>query len=298
MLLVPEANVLASRGPVSRWELRRMEPLGNHKWCRIGEDIHIQPAACNTPPQQPLVDLSTDPSWSVDESNYLLELCNRFDNRLLIVADRYKYTNSNGEVITRTAHEIQSRHNHLFMTPYDNEQAQKRRLAEESFDARSREQIEEEQELLRLLTDTQRELPFIWRRRQAMIARLAGDTFVMNNPSLVDLVGQEQAQMEEFEEAPSKSKLRKEVSKSEKSRKVKRAVPADSHTVSTPKPRQSITPVLRTACLKPIKAGLARQVDKRLVDMGLPLRPNYPSERNCELYDQIRALLAGLLEAK
>ena len=141
-----------------------------------------------------------------------------------------------------------------------------------------------------------------------MIARLAGDTFVMNNPSLLDLIGHGVTDPDVPADPP---RSRPTTGKTSKKSKVKRAVveappTAPTATASATSPptqptnpkRQSVTPVLRTASLKPIKAGMARLVDKRLVEMGLPVRPNYPSERNCELYEQIRTLMADQFDAK
>jgi hypothetical protein len=190
----------------------------------------------------------------------------------------------------------------------------------------------QDQNLLQIIEQTQRNLTSLWKRRQEIIALNAGDTFVMNQPSLPELCGTVGGSGEEGElidgfdspdfasvahKAPASSGSRKDqqqqqqksrkrsTSTSDKDRKHRKSDKVKRAVQSPPPPgtksghnRPSITATLRTACLKPVKAGLARQVDKMMVErVGVPLRPVYPSERNCDMYDRIRALLAERLEA-
>lgn len=243
-------------------------------------------------------------SWGYNETKYLVELCEECELRFLIVADRYKFPGAKRTLseIRLRYYDIVDRLNKPPSPSFDRDTDKRRTLAEESFEARPKEQIEEEQQLARIVERVQCNMSALLRKRQEIIATVAGETFLMNSPGLPDILG-----IGERTEEPGDSVVSSHYSssstvtpssKKKDKKRIRRAISAEAVSSSKQTKRHAVTPILRTSALKPIKAGLARQVDKALMELGLPVRPVYPSERNCELYDKLRACLADLIEQK
>jgi len=65
------------------------------------------------------------------------------------------------------------------------------------------------------------------------------------------------------------------------------------------RPKPTTCPThLASTMLKPIRVGLTRHVDRMMLDYGLPLRPNWATPRVMGKYDELRALMAQLADAK
>jgi hypothetical protein len=295
----------------AKWTMRKVDGLGAWKWVKEGvydQDLIPESQQFGLLPRTALdkatyeLKLRSD-SWSFDETKYLVELCEECELRFLVVSDRYKYPATKRSLLDIKAryYDVIDRLNKHSTQSFDKEAERKRMLAEESFEARTNEQIEEEQQLTRIVEEVQNNLSMLLKKRQEMIATVAGDTFLMNSLALPDILGI----AERIEDAPesvpsshvSSSSNVTPSSKRKDKKRIKRAVSSEVASEKQSK-KQAVTPILRTSALKPIKAGLARQVDKALMELGLPVRPVYPSERNCELYDKIRAGLADLIEQK
>lgn len=323
MLLVPAYDPLEqSVEPCSKWTLKRTFALGAWKWVKdtatSHEDDFKTPSDAAVDKAQDLkFDQATfdqklrSEGWTFEESTYLVDLCTQFEQRFIVVADRYNYSQRSLPEIKHRYYEIMEKLNNNNHGIFDAEAEKNRIMAEELFESRTKEQIIEEQQLLRIARNVQGNLQKLWKRRQEIIATVAGDTFLMNSPGLPDILGLTTDQvLKDYQDVLVDSTATpQQPARDKKKKKIKRAVPSEagptkqhqstaaaaavsSSTSSTP-----ITPMLRSACLKPIKAGLARQVDKYMAtELNLPLRPTYPSERNCALYDQIRAIIADIIE--
>jgi DNA methyltransferase 1-associated protein 1 len=245
--------------------------------------------------------------WTADETRYLISVAAEWDLRFLVIADRYEAAGK------RTLLELRSRYYEVMgrlealrtgqTSPafqYDADGERRLALAIESFDARPREQSVEEALLIRMARQVQLRLPQLWRRRQQIIATMAGETFCLNSPTLVDLLGVRLAGVDVDSGTASHPNGPPKPTKSKKRRPtVTKSDSVESGDSAHPKKPQIVTPQLRSHLLKPIKSGtILRQVEKAMADLGLPVKPVYPSERVCDLYDKIRAFLAGKFEQR
>ena len=294
-------------------------PLGAYKWVRTDEmDTSAVPDDSDykqgtTPEYNSNTLALPDTTWSREECLYLLELCDRFEDRLLIVADQYAYEGDAGD----------SRQERSY-SDIQQQLALLRGLKQSGPTTptiNTEQTTLEERQLLRIIHKHQPFIPRAWQSRRKMIAVNAGDTFVMNNPTLPDLLGLDtdddgvnvDSKMELEKKTTTKTQKTNNNNNNNRKNSVKRAVDdrekrrrgraakqnaadADQQKGTSKKQQPAtITPLIRTSMLKPVKAGLSRQVDRALQEMGLPPRPVYPSERNCEVFEEIKALLADIL---
>ncbi|KAL4482206.1 hypothetical protein ABPG72_017987 [Tetrahymena utriculariae] len=105
-----------------------------------------------------------DPSWDYEETKYLWDLCQRFDLRFIIIADRYdeKKCRSIEDIkqrfysVTRRLLEIRNQQNHaLYNYKYDPEYERVRKFELEKFLMRTKETTEQEKILLENLKKTE-----------------------------------------------------------------------------------------------------------------------------------------------
>jgi hypothetical protein len=62
--------------------------------------------------------------------------------------------------------------------------------------------------------------------------------------------------------------------------------------------RQYTGAMLRSARIRPLRPGLAKNVEKLCLDMGLPIKPCVPIEDICAKYEDLRRALSNLLDSR
>lgn len=220
---------------------------------------------------------------------------------------------------------------------YDAELDRRRRMVLESYHARSVEQSIEETFVVDYLAQLQQggELQSRLAERIEIIKLLAGEQFTAGWPTLPELLKIAAGKGSRFLSKPSKKKTVASHSKRDRAAHAG-TESADSSTSSiasmtaspgqkrpAPKPssgdkklptskttlpavKKSKTSgtsapcniYLRSSRLQQLRAGSARAVEKMLADYNLPLRPDLPTAAVMAKFDQVRAAIAQLIEAR
>uniref|UniRef100_A0A7S2Z5F0 Myb-like domain-containing protein n=1 Tax=Chloropicon laureae TaxID=464258 RepID=A0A7S2Z5F0_9CHLO len=160
--------------------------------------------------------LSGDPSWSREESDYLMDMCERFDLRFVVIADRYDFNGATRKVedlkqryydvarklvIAREGSEKAAAHNPVVKRPFNADHERERKRALEIVLARSAAQEREERAILQQAAEIEanRRLESIAAQKSGVVKTDALDEGVhecnyglfekRNNPSLCSSTG-------------------------------------------------------------------------------------------------------------
>lgn len=252
--------------------------------------------------------------WSREETDYLFDLCQRFNYQFVLVADRYEFPGKE-----RSVEDLRERYyqvNGKLSSPgtaynYDKEGDRHRRLTIESLHARDVEKLKEEALLSEMMSDMRISLPMVMQERQRLLLRCTtlGQQLLAHAQTLPELLGMpsrpRRGSISEKGEKGTKSSNKASNRKAE-ARKRRQANMATEevewyenapHAASGRKPKPVMANTLvRSINLKPIRVGLTRHVDKLLLDRGLLTKPAVPTQKVCERFDELRLLLARLTE--
>lgn len=166
-----------------------------------------------------------------------------------------------------------------------------------AFEARSREQQQEEAFLAEYLQRATPHLSAVWRTREQILMHFAGGAqSVSMYPTIADLLGHPKAVKASDASGPKAVRVRDRTKERQKNRQKKTEedkAEKSSGPGRKPKPPAFAT-TLRSLSLKPIRVGLCRHVDRMLLDLGLPTRPACPTAAVIAKYDELRLLLCEL----
>lgn len=272
------------------------------------------------------------PGWTKEETDYLMGLCRTFNLRFPVIADRYDPQYSRSVVdLKERFYEVEAR---LSGTTYkfDTEWERKRRLQIESFHDKPTAEQQEELFIMDEIERVVRVLPDILVSREAtMLAYHNGvDRITLDGlqPTLNEVIngpvassagrrkgsvaaGTKHTVKLSQPTAPHAHSSRRDQKRSvgqppsgAPSRNSSQdSVGSQARPVSGSGPGRKPKPFtyptnLSSLSLAPIRVGLCRQVDRMMADYGLPIRPAFGTPAVVAKYDEIRALLARLADAK
>lgn len=267
-------------------------------------------------------------NWTKEETDLLWNLCEQFNLNFLIIQDRLNYAMKQKLVNYegKTVEEIKERYFEIngkltgdkFI--YDKAQDQKRRMILESYHARPMEQSLEEAFVVDYLSKLQQngELERRLGERIETIKMLAGEQFTAGWPTLPELMkiaaGKGVARL--ADKNKSKKKKKRPSQSSQASQTVSttsNAASSSSYTKSTPNStQQPATKKVKTSSplatagniyltssrVHPLRVGSARAVEKILMDLNLPFKPDLPTPALVQKYDQLRATITRLIDAR
>ncbi|PJF20014.1 hypothetical protein PSACC_00187 [Paramicrosporidium saccamoebae] len=253
--------------------------------------------------------------WSRKETDYLFDLCNQFNCRFVLVADRYNFDGSlrSMEDMRERYYQVEAKLSSLRGEPsytYDKEGDRHRRLTISQ--PRDSDSLREEALLSSLLSAMRLDLPAITQARERLLLTCGGlgQQLLAHAQTLPELLGMRRKSVDS--KNSKKNAARKEARKrragqaTEESEIYGQAGP--SHVGRKPKPVTANT-LVRSADLKTIRVGLTRHVDKLLQEKGLcnfllltlkfiVNRPVVPTVQVCKKFDELRGLLAKMAEAQ
>lgn len=269
-------------------------------------------------------------TWTREETDLLWNLCETFSLKFLIIQDRFNYEmkqKKGGNFEVKTLEEVKERYfeickkltgNDGFV--YEKELDQKRRMVLESYHARPLEQSLEEAFVVDYLSKLQQngELEKRLAERIETIKMLAGEQFTAGWPTLPELLkiasGKGVARL--TEKNKKKKKKKKPVGSnsgtsngSESSSKPSNNSSSSSlnKSISAPptKKVKTSSPLtnsgnfyLQSSQVHPLRVGSARAVEKILSDLNLPFKPDLPTKAVVRKFDQIRAAIIQLIDAR
>lgn len=206
---------------------------------------------------------------------------------------------------------------------YQKSQDQKRRMILESYHARPIEQSLEESFVVDYLSKLQQngELERRLGERIETIKMLAGEQFTAGWPTLPELMkiaaGKGVARLTEKNKSKKKKKKKPASSSSSSSAAAIGGVGGNSdgtsnntgtgNPISQPahKKVKTSSPLatagniyLTSSRVHPLRVGSARAVEKILSDLSLPFRPELPTPALIQKYDQLRATITQLIDAR
>ena len=221
--------------------------------------------------------LLCDIDWSYDDSIKLSELVWRFDARFQVIKRYF------------TEKSIQQLEDHF-------------KLLEDTFYPQSTPEKPVEGELKgfsitndELILNLNKNLRETMRQREDMIRTFGGPTFFSMTPSLPELL---QKNLTTSRRRKAGGATSPTVSAATFTKK-KISTPTNVvRTIQAVNPRPQLKEVLLASEMhwRGIKPSVARQVEKQMVELGIPLKPIVPSPRICELYRQIVLKLAASIE--
>jgi hypothetical protein len=132
--------------------------------------------------------------------------------------------------------------------------------------------------------------------RERIIKTYASPLFFQNSPSLPDLLQKNfSGRRRKSEAVPLTSQRRPSSHKKSVSNETPKNVVRSVQAV-TPRPIQKEVLVASEMHWKGIKPSVVKQVEKRMLELGIPLRPSIPSDRICNLYRNLVMRLASEVE--
>lgn len=273
--------------------------------------------------------------WNFEETVYFLDLLRQFNFKFPIVADRYEPTYNRTIVDLKERFysieaKIKATRGEIVLFRYDPEWDRKRRLQLESYHARPSPEQQEELFIMEEIERVTRNLPELIREREeamnlyhngvdriTMEGLLLTMTEVINGGYPISVQATPRKKSVSGPSALNKVATSSSTNNNRRDRKrsissasgsnvASRAGGASSESFpkasgSGPgrKPKPATAPTnLASTMLQPIRVGLTRHVDRMLLDYGLAARPNFATPAVLAKYDEIRALLAQLAEAK
>lgn len=243
--------------------------------------------------------------WSQEETDYLLELCHRFNYRFIIVKAHYEYASET----QRSIEDIKERYFWVtdrlasirresqaggMLHSYDKEADRLYRLSLESMEGRPIETQREEALLSQMMSEMRLCLPRVLQERERLLLLCGGlgQHLLAHAPSLPDLAGGSthfktkkslDANARSSKGEANSNRKRQRSASSSRSRTAASEADHEIYDEKTPKSGGAAigagpghkpklehgNTVLRSSMLRPIKIGLTRQVDKLLAEFGL-----------------------------
>ena len=264
-------------------------------------------------------------NWTKEESDLLWEGCEQFNLNFLIIQDRFNYEMKRRRPSHdgKTVEEIKERYFEIngkltgdkFV--YDKSQDQKRRMILESYHVRPIEQSLEEAFVVDYLSKLQQngELERRLGERIETIKMLAGEQFTAGWPTLPELL--KIAAGKGVARLADKNKSKKKKKKNKPSSPTQGTIPTPStpstgnqksgsssqqpsaKKVKTSSPLTTAGNIYLTSSrVHPLRVGSARAVEKILADLNLPFKPDLPTPALVQKYDQLRAAITRLIDAR
>lgn len=255
-------------------------------------------------------------------------LCGQFSLKFPIIHDRFNWEMKQvkkGNYEGKTLEEIKERFFEINSKltgdnfVYDKSMDQKRRMILESYHARPLEQSLEEAFVVDYLDKLQQtgELESRLAERIETIKMLAGEQFTAGWPTLPELLkiaaGKGVARLKEKNKKKLKSKNKnktkdqvKDTSQLGSDSSTKASTSNKSGSSSTVKkvktsssgPQNAGTIYLMSSRVHPLRVGSARAVEKILSDFNLPFKPDLPTPAVVQKFDQVRAAIVRLIDAR
>ena len=269
--------------------------------------------------------------WDKEETDLLWDLCERFSLKFPIIQDRFNWEmkgKRGSSYESKTVEEIKERYFTInskltgdkFI--YDKSTDQKRRMILESYNARPIDQSMEEAFIVDYLSKLQNngELESRLSERIETIKMLAGEQFTAGWPTLPELLkiasGKGVARLTDKKAKKGKKKRNRKPTQSQSSQPTsdltaKPVSTATTKTTTSPsvkkvKTSSSLSTGIHSAGiiylmsnrLHPLRVGSARAVEKILSDLNLPSKPELPTPAVIKKFDQIRAAIIKLIDAR
>jgi len=350
-LLVPEVDLVSNWPSNIKWELVKT-PLGN-VWRKKGKETMECPSLDinklnhndhNIIPQFTDEEYSKyfqSDFWTLEETKKLWKLCNDYNMRFTIIANRMESKNiyeikHRFFYILNKLHQIRGMENINFI--YDKEyDLNRNRIIEQLSLNYSPELAQEEQFIKQYINYYSKDLNKRWKLREKIIMHFAGATqaltFTSTMPDLLGHVtemgnnmnssiigiggggaikGGDQINTGSFVQnvnsihSSSDGRGGEGGGAFKNKQKHKTDSTASSHGSSSQHnnhngPGRKRKPVmyevkLQSQAMKPIKVGLCRRIDRMMLELGVPLRPQCPTKLVIAKYDKLRSRLIELDE--
>ncbi|CAO3594094.1 unnamed protein product [Absidia cylindrospora] len=233
-----------------------------------------------------------DPTWTKEETNYLIDLCKKYHMRFQIIADRYQFDPKRHRSIDDLKERYHNIQQKLYkaqvkgvsapLTTFDKARELERKHALRVLYNRTK---EEEQEEAELLTEVKR----IEQNR----AKLAKE-----RENLQELLRQHQLSI------TSSNRKRTTSSTGPKEKKRKRKSSNDKKELATEDPQSGVTEKLtpgvyvRSQKLPVMKTSIQPKVIKVLNELSIGTRPMMPTASVCESFERLENSIVTLFELK
>ncbi|KAI8376365.1 uncharacterized protein BYT42DRAFT_574336 [Radiomyces spectabilis] len=273
----------------------------------------------------------TDPEWTKEETDYLFDLCRRYDLRFPVIADRYQYNDSSRSIEdlkdrycsvyrallrTRSAvgDGVHDRQTIVQQYAFDKAKEMERKQMLLALFDRTAEQVEEEEALFIEARRIEQNEMRLTRGRESLLNSLQLEqaqqapstpmTPIHNGPSTggplstpggIGIAGGTSS-------APDTKKKKKsivdEASASKKARRISNASAGIAEEV--PEKKEKLVPgvYVRSQKLPGIKPTMQQRVLKLMADLHIGARPVMPTEQVCRKYEHLQNTVLNLFELK
>ncbi|KAJ8658272.1 hypothetical protein O0I10_005955 [Lichtheimia ornata] len=242
-----------------------------------------------------------DPEWSKEETDYLMDLCRKYNMRFIIITDRYSYKDKSRSMedlkdryyaICRTlAKERASERDTgypLYQYAFDKAREVERKQALETLAGRTKEQMDEEEALLVEMRRIEQNEARLEREKESVMHLLAqlpassrGDT---NNTAANN-------------SSPEHSKKRRRSGIEDQSKKSRRG---SSIAEASTLPKEKLVPGVHVQSqrLPSTKGAMHAKVLKVMDELGVGPRPVMPTAAVCHGFEQLQTSIAAMFELK
>ncbi|CDH56814.1 dna methyltransferase 1 associated protein 1 [Lichtheimia corymbifera JMRC:FSU:9682] len=242
-----------------------------------------------------------DPEWSKEETDYLMDLCRKYNMRFIIITDRYSYTEKSRSMedlkdryyaICRTlAKERASERDTgypLYQYAFDKAREVERKQALETLAGRTKEQMDEEEALLVEMRRIEQNEARLEREKESVMHLLAqlpassrGDT---NNTAANN-------------SSPEHSKKRRRSGIDDQTKKSRRS---SSIAEASTLPKEKLVPGVHVQSqrLPSTKGAMHAKVLKVMDELGVGPRPVMPTAAVCHGFEQLQTSIATMFELK
>lgn len=239
-----------------------------------------------------------DPDWSKEETDYLMDLCQQYNMRFILITDRYSYQQKSRSMedlkdryytICRTlAKERASGQDPLYQYAFDKTREVERKQALETLAGRTKEQMDEEAALLVEIQRIKQNEARLEREKEGVMHLLAqlpvsshGDT---NNTAANNSTSEH-------------SKKRRRSGIDDQSKKSRRS--SSVAEVST-LPKEKLVPGVHVQSqrLPATKGNMHAKVLKVMNELGVGPRPVMPTAAVCHGFERLQTSIATMFELK
>ncbi|KAJ9079859.1 swr complex subunit [Entomophthora muscae] len=270
--------------------------------------------------------------WSLEDTRQLFDLCRKFDLRFLVVHDRFLSSDKPRTVedlkarfyeITNVLSEIQKKGNQesasaFPIVSFDKEKESQRKKHLEGLYSRSREAIDEEENLVFMIRRLRNEGRSFIRKREQLL-QILNAAPPSANSGMTQKELKASLQSSEHAAGPPVKRKRKII------KRVSASAQADGdvHSSEEKKPAQQVAKVetdqentrdildlkhipdpfvpgvaLRSSTVTQTPAPIPDSIASFLAAFGIGTLPKMPTELVCEKFDEVQSLLAEVLEAR
>ncbi|OZJ03158.1 hypothetical protein BZG36_03890 [Bifiguratus adelaidae] len=248
----------------------------------------------------------TDPDWSKVETDYLMELCKKFDLRFPVITDRYDFPGKE-----RSMEDLKARYYSvkrrllkarlpndgsaertalLQQYSFDKAKELERKKLLESLFKRSKEEIDEEEALyveLRRLEANEKKLA---KDREGLL-KILNTHDITQNAGPSSLTGGSSS-------SPALAFNKKKLNKSESSTPTADGFDFVEGTMVEKKDKLTPGVYVRGQKITPVKLNLAPKVAKIMDELKMPHRPIMPTSNICNTFEVLQSSILNLLELK